>query len=506
MSLPDWTRKHKEPRTEIKRIKNGFYKYEVAYPYSIERKRSVKKTIRLLGKITEKDGFIPSSKDTLRKAAVEPPAVDIKTFGVAALFEELMKEEAVSLANAFGPQNANQLLSFAMTRWAHQSPIKRAPLHHARDFISELRPAGQVTERSVSACLRRFGENRQKVVEWMKTLLPKAAPGEQEFILMDSTSTPSASENLGVNAVGRGSGAVPERQVRSMYIGSARLRQPVYYRLVNGNITDVKSMALCVRESGVGRGAVCVADKGFYSAANIALLEEEGISHIIPLHRGNLLIDYGPLQEAGFKKRAGHFLWQDRVIWHYSYERDGRAMTTYLDETLMLREERDYLGRMATHPETHTREGFDEKSHRFGTLTLIHNLAPQPVSGGGAKASVAAPATSLAQTVYESYKLRGEIEVMFDSYKNHLAADATHMRDRHVLEGWLFANFLAMIAHFRLMSRLRDAKLLSQYSPKDILELCKSIYKFKIKGQWQRSEITEKTRKLFARIKVDSLT
>jgi len=63
-----------------------------------------------------------------------------------------------------------------------------------------------------------------------------------------------------------------------------------------------------------------------------------------------------------------------------------------------------------------------------------------------------------------------------------------------------------MIAHFRLMSRLRDAKLLSQYSPKDILELCKSIYKFKIKGQWQRSEITEKTRKLFARIKVDSLT
>jgi hypothetical protein len=506
MSLPDWTRKHKEPRTEIKRIKNGFYKYEVAYPYSVERKRSVKKTIRLLGKITEKDGFIPSQKDTLRNAAMAQPAVDIKTFGVAALFEDLMKGEHASLAETFGPQHAHQLLAFAMMRWAHQAPIKRAPRHHAQDFISETWPAGPVTERSVSACLRHVGENRQKVAGWMKTLLPKAPRGEQEFILMDSTSTPSASEHLGVNAPGRGSGAVPERQIRAMYIGSARLRQPVYYRLVNGNITDVKSMALCVREAGVGAGAVCVADKGFYSTANIALLEEEGLSYILPLHRGNLLIDYAPLQQSGFKKRADHFLWQDRVIWHYSYERDGRAMTTFLDETLMLREERDYLQRLATHPETHTREGFEEKSHRFGTLTLIHKLAPQPCADEGVKASKSAPEKPFAQTVYESYKLRGEIEEMFDSYKNHLAADATYMRDRHVLEGWLFANFLAMIAHFRLMTRLREAKLLSRYSPKDILEMSKAIYKFKIKGHWQRSEITEKTRKLFVKIKIDSLT
>ena len=31
MYLPNWIQKFKEPRTEIKRIKNGFYKYEVAY-------------------------------------------------------------------------------------------------------------------------------------------------------------------------------------------------------------------------------------------------------------------------------------------------------------------------------------------------------------------------------------------------------------------------------------------------------------------------------------------
>ena len=28
MYLPDWMQKYKEPRTEIKRIKNAYYKYE----------------------------------------------------------------------------------------------------------------------------------------------------------------------------------------------------------------------------------------------------------------------------------------------------------------------------------------------------------------------------------------------------------------------------------------------------------------------------------------------
>ena len=77
MYLPDWIQKHKEPHTEIKRIKNGFYKYEVAFVYNKEKKRTEKKTIRLLGKITEKDGFVPSSKDTLRRMSDELPQVDI---------------------------------------------------------------------------------------------------------------------------------------------------------------------------------------------------------------------------------------------------------------------------------------------------------------------------------------------------------------------------------------------------------------------------------------------
>ena len=45
MYLPDWVQQFKEPRTEIRLIKGTYYKYEVRYQYSKEKKRTEKKTV-----------------------------------------------------------------------------------------------------------------------------------------------------------------------------------------------------------------------------------------------------------------------------------------------------------------------------------------------------------------------------------------------------------------------------------------------------------------------------
>jgi hypothetical protein len=94
---------------------------------------------------------------------------------------------------------------------------------------------------------------------------------------------------------------------------------------------------------------------------------------------------------------------------------------------------------------------------------------------------------------------------MFDSYKNYLDADVSYMQNRYVLEGWLFANFIAMIAYYKLYIRLRQANLLNKNSPKDIIELSKAICKSKIRGNWNICETTDKTKKLFAKIGIDNL-
>ena len=94
---------------------------------------------------------------------------------------------------------------------------------------------------------------------------------------------------------------------------------------------------------------------------------------------------------------------------------------------------------------------------------------------------------------------------MFDSYKYFLKADRMYMQNRMVLEGRLMENFLAMIAYYKLYQKLREAKQLSKYSPKDIIEISKSVSKIKINDRWHISETTKKTKDLFKKIEISYL-
>ncbi len=71
-----------------------------------------------------------------------------------------------------------------------------------------------------------------------------------------------------------------------MYLFSAQLKQPVYYRLINGTITDISSMSLCVKEMNV-KDVVFIAYRGFYSEKNINELNENKLQYTIPLRRNN---------------------------------------------------------------------------------------------------------------------------------------------------------------------------------------------------------------------------
>jgi transposase len=443
----------------------------------------------------------------LRRKSEELPQVDIKTFGVYHAFSMLMEKEIASLKNVFGEQEAERLLSFAMMRWAYQTPIKRATNYHTHDFCSEYWATQSFSEKIISDTLKFFGENRQKIVEWMKIQL-EAFPNKQNFVLMDSTHSFSKSEHLAINANGYNPDFDFEKQIRLMYLFSAQMKQPIYYRLINGNITDVKSMSLCINEMNIKQKVVFIADKGFFSTENIKMMDGEKLSYIIPLHRDNKMIDFSPFERPNFKKELNYFIFQDRIIWYYSYQNDGYKLITFLDEALRVQEEKDYLSRIETHPEKHSREGFEAKLHRFGTLTIVYQIdenlnIKEETNEKKKRGKNSQKEKIFEQIIYESYKQRNEIEIMFDSYKNYLAADVLYMQNRYVLEGWLFANFLAMIAYYKLYSNLRQAKLLYKYSPKDIIELSKAIYKTKIRGNWFQSEITEKTQRVFKKIGIE---
>lgn len=489
MALPEWVLKFREPKTEIKAIKGRYYKYAVEYKYNSEKKRTDKITGVLLGKITQKDGFVPSDKNRLRTEKIISNNIDIKNFGLYHLFSSLMKDEMLTLQKYFTKETSEILMAFAMFRWAYNTPIKRTPYYYNHDFCSQEYSRMSVSDKLVSDTLKAVGEQRTAVVSWMKSLLNTSdKEAVEQFVMMDSTHLISKSELITVNAKGYNPNFDFDKQVRLMYLFAAGTQQPVYYRLINGNITDIKSMALCVEEMNI-QNVIYIADKGFYSKSNIATMKEQNLQYIIPLQRNNKLINYNPLQKANFKHQLSHFIYQNRIIWYYNYKSEGEHFITFLDEGLRAKEETDYVLRISTLPETHTQEKFAQKLHSFGTLTFTYDIQSDKTP----------------QEIYEAYKQRNEIETIFDAYKNFLKADVMYMQNRYVLEGWLTANFIAMIAYHKLYIKLKEARKLNNYSPKDIIELSKSIYKLNINNEWQLSEITKKNMDLFKKLKIDYL-
>lgn len=488
MSLPEWVKKHKETKTEIKEINGFYYKYKVEYKYNPERKRTDKITKELLGKISKKEGFIPSEKYSLVEKTKEVPRIDIKTYGVFNLFFQLLKDEISTLENRLDQEASRILFVVSMMRFAYQSPIKRVQFLYEHDYASQIWTKKALNDKNITSALKFVGENRSTLINWMKSRLPVSEENDN-FVMIDSTHISTQSENIYVNAKGYNPESNMDSQIRLMYIFSKEISLPIYYKLVNGNIPDVKSMRLCVEELSV-KNVIFISDKGFYSKSNVKMLREESLFYVVPLHRNSALIDYNPLQKENFKKSTrNHFTYQKRIIWYYEYENDSQNVITYLDEKLRVEEETDYLLRVQTHPDGYSEDEFYKKLHRFGTITLLSFL----------------PGDCSPKELYEIYKQRNEIEVMFDAYKNFLEADKTYMQDRYVLEGWLMANFIAMIAYCKLYRLLKNAELLSSFSPKDIVELSKKIYKIRIRDNWVLSETTKKVDSLFKKLDIDYL-
>ncbi|PLB85215.1 hypothetical protein C0T31_12125 [Dysgonamonadaceae bacterium] len=67
---PDWALKFRKKGTELRLLNGQYYLYEATSKWNPEKKRSQKVTGKLLGKITEKDGFIESEKARLRRQNV----------------------------------------------------------------------------------------------------------------------------------------------------------------------------------------------------------------------------------------------------------------------------------------------------------------------------------------------------------------------------------------------------------------------------------------------------
>lgn len=472
---PEWALKHKKPGTELRFLKGRYYLYEVSSKWNKEKKRAQKITGKILGNITEDKGFTPSGEKVFPNLQFRE--LSVKSSGMGSFIESVFKDVLPALRKHFGFE-AESIFCASLMRLAHQSPLKNMELHFKQDFLSETFPDVSLSDKKMTVLLKNIGENREKINSFFKEF---SKPGEH--ILMDMTAIHSKSKEMSLNYLGYNSNGTFDPQANLLLLFSQTLHEPVYYRLLPGNIRDVKSVKLTLKEAGI-KDAVFIADKGFYSASNVIELESAELQYIIPLKRNHTLIDYKPLKK-GKRGLTHYFKYQERYIFcAISKNIDGKILYIFLDDRLKFEEEQSYLNRIDVQKEDKLSiKEFHKGAHTFGTFAVLTNLADR---------------TPL--EIYQMYKSRMEVETAFDAFKNTLQADRTYMQNDHSLEGWMFINYLSLLAYWRILKLLVSKELLSKVSIKDLLTHLLYIKKLRINGEWHQAEITDKTKKLFSKL------
>jgi len=471
---PQWALKHKKPGTELRLLNGRYYLYEYKTHYDQVKKGPRKKTGALLGSITQEHGFVPSKKRMMEGVVHQKvfAHVRVKEYGVSWLVLYHLKQYCDVLKKSFGEDWKN-LIAIAYCRFLYRCPLKSIPFHLATSYLSEGLGIDSFTEKQASGILNRIGDQRDRMIDYMRAFIQKG-----DYVLMDATNVISHSQNISLSKQGYSNNLSYDSQFNLLYLYSSQNRMPVYYRLLAGNIREVKAFKNSILEAGLDR-AVIIADKGFYSERNIELLFDEKLQFIIPLKRDNSMIDYQAMVNNTFKQSASYFEHEKKSIWYRKTRiENGLYLHLFLNELLRVKEDSDYLTRIKTHPESYSIDGYHEKRNRFGTLALLTNLKDSD------------------QVIYQIYKSRLSIELMFDGMKNVLEADHTYMQNEQTLQGWMFINHITLQWYQHLYIDLKDKGLLNKISVNDYVQHLTDIKKIYINEQWHFNEFTNYTKKL----------
>ena len=478
--FPDWVLAHKRKGVELREIRGRYYVYEVSSKWDKKLKRPRKITGNYLGTITQANGFVPKQTRQVKvkeEKKRQKPKLYVKESGISYFIQNNLSYYIELLQKHF-PTKWQSILALSYGRFAESSPMKNMKFHYENSFISELYPDAKISKNSISKLLSNIGRDRESIVNFFKEFNK-----EDDKIIFDGTDLISNSRNMDYPKLSKTKKGGFDFAINTMFVFSVKSQLPIYYRILPGNIKDVKAFKLSLMESNIN-DALIVLDKGFYSDANIDKLTAEDLNFLISLRRTSTLIDYTSFETAAKDSLDGFFKYDGKIIWYQSIETEKGMVHTFLNDELKAEESKDYLNRIETHPEKYSIEGFHKNVKKFGTLSVLSNTDND------------------AEKCYEFYKNRNQVELMIDAFKNLISADSSYMQNEFSLEAWMFINYIVLHWYYVLLNKLKETKLNNKFSPMDLIKFLKEVKKVKLNGKWFDAEIITKNLEIINKLNI----
>jgi transposase len=479
MNLPDWAVPFKAKDREIRLRSGRYYLYEKQHLYDRTKKKSVSKTGDYLGVITE-NGFVPK-KTALSANNISRP----KRYADVAFICSLSKDIHEVLRSVFfNTQLADTIYVIAILRCLGETAFKRIEKQYNSSYISELFPDLSLSPSQISRYMEIIGERRDLIVETMNLMSETV-----ENIIIDGSRVKSWSREMSLPKVGHNHAKSWIPQVNIIYIfATDPCTEPVFYRCVAGNITDMKALKLTIAERNKDVNYTIIADTGFSTAENFTDLTELNIKYIIPLKRDSIEIK-GVDIDYKDPSKITPFCYNKRAVIAYDLKKDGYRVIIFktpksesleLDDLLMRIEKKNEKIAEINKTKKKNLKLIDAsavvcvRQSRSGILILKTNRDDAP------------------SEIYALYKKRSHIEQSFDTLKNLLGQDHSYMHNDSSFECWCFLNHISLVMAYRVMNILWKEKLVSKYSLKDIFTDLGTIFKIRINKKWTTLEVTKK--------------
>jgi transposase len=520
------------------------YAYESLSHWDKEKKQS-RSTRRLIGRLDDKTGEIiatdgrgrkESSGDgdafKVKRGRVPSLSVNRQFFGATYLLDRIGEKIGIidDLRSCF-PNNFKAILSIAyflileqnnsLFRFGHWDRLHRHPFGGdiASQRSSEL--FAGITEEQKQKFFRLQGKRRS----------------QDEYWAYDSTSISSYSECL--SQVRHGKNKDNERlpQLNLLLLFGEKSNLPFYYRKLAGNIPDVKTVQVLLRDLDVlGYPKVkLVTDRGFYSTDNVNGLYQ---SHVKFLMGASTSLSFvkkviksvkDTIRDwSHYNDKYDLYTCSQTIEWDYTQTRpnkgdtlkgsrrmyihlyynadkaveDGRKFNlrmTALSQELQsdkrkAEHEKDY-GKYFEVTQTPVRgirvtakqASMDEAMSRFGYFVLLSNEV------------------KTSEMALEIYRNKDVVEKGFGNIKERLNGKRMLVSSEASLEGKLFVEFIALIYLSYIKKQMSDKDLFKHYTTQGLLDEVDLIECFNETGKALFvGEVLQKQRQIFTDMNVQA--
>lgn len=386
-------------------------------------------------------------KEKSEKSKINTRSIHLLRFGNVSFVDKVGHSLFDSLCELFHKDDAINIYTLALLR-ASFGDVKDYQIEdkYEKSWASILFPTASMSKNSISKLLSNLGNSYDLIVNFMKRRILDVIKDDTE-ILIDGM---LKSDNSKVNSFSGFSYKSRVKGIKDISLIAAidyEKKEPLCAKVYPGNLPDFVNTKDFIEEFGIDKG-IMISDKGFPLEKN-----DNGLIYLHPIKRS----EKAP-QRLGLYQLLKPIEGIDKVLLGSKGKDESNEIYYYLIKDLDKadKEEKDYIkGKKKDFDISR----YNQRKERFGTICFISNMDLD------------------IKDIYDFYKLRWDIELVFKMYKDILSLKTTKEHDNSSVIGSEFINYLSTIMTCRMKNEIIEHDLFSKYTFNEILDRLSDVIK-----------------------------